>query len=368
MPGQINPSQPIRICFIAPKAYPLFNADAPGVIGGAELDLYYLATELAKDKNFAITFITADYGQQQFEAVENVKLIKSLNFRKNPLIGAVKLWRALSAADAKIYMIKTISAGTFLTALFCRLKIKIFLYRTAHTTHCDGTYLSRHPLKGRLYTWALKTAKIVFTQNQTDKDSLKRTTGTDSIVIPNGHQLTVPDESKRDTILWVGRSAGFKRPQLFIKLAETMKHENFTLICQQATGDSDYQSLISRAKQVKNLKFIERVPFHQIDKYFQSAKLLVNTSDAEGFPNTFIQACKAAVPILSFNVNPDGFLDQYSCGRCADDNWEKFIEHFNFLTHPQNNRLYGENAKNYAQKKHDIKKIADEYKKILTNL
>ena len=63
---------PIRVCFIAPKAYPLFNPAVKGVLGGAEVDLYFLATELAKDKNFVVTFITADYGQEETETIEGV--------------------------------------------------------------------------------------------------------------------------------------------------------------------------------------------------------------------------------------------------------------------------------------------------------
>ncbi len=53
---------PIRVCFISPKAYPLFNPNVEAVFGGAEVDLYYLATELAKDDSFTVSFITADYG------------------------------------------------------------------------------------------------------------------------------------------------------------------------------------------------------------------------------------------------------------------------------------------------------------------
>ena len=117
-----------RVCFIAPKAYPLFNPDIKEIFGGAEEDLYFLATELAKDKNFSVSFITADYGRQDVEIIENVRIIKSLDFKKNCLSGAIKVWRGLRKADAEMYMIKTISAGMFLVACFCWLKSRLFLY------------------------------------------------------------------------------------------------------------------------------------------------------------------------------------------------------------------------------------------------
>ena len=236
-------SHSTEICFIAPKAYPLFNPDVQEPFGGAELDLYFLATELAKDKDFAVSFITADYGQQYIEFIEGVAVIKSLNFKKNPLIGAVKVWRALRKADAAMYMIKTISAGMFLVALFCQLKRRIFLYRTSNTNSCDGTYLRQHPLSGRIYKWALRKAGHVFVQNKTDRENLLRTTGVSSTAISNGHRISELCQSQRDTILWIGRSVKIKRPMLFIELAEKIPKENFTMICSCATGDTKYDSL-----------------------------------------------------------------------------------------------------------------------------
>ena len=70
----------ISVCFVCPKAYPLFNEAVEGVFGGAEVDLYYLATELAKDEVFDVSFIVADYGQADVETIEGVKIIKSLDF------------------------------------------------------------------------------------------------------------------------------------------------------------------------------------------------------------------------------------------------------------------------------------------------
>ena len=361
-------TSPNRVCFIAPKAYPLFNPDVEAVFGGAEVDLYFLATELAKDKNFAVSFITADYGQQDMEIIEGVRVIKSLDFKKNSLIGAIRIWQALHRVDAQIYMIKTISPGMFLVAFFGWLKAKAFIYRTSNTNSCDGTYLKQHPISGRIYKWALRTAQQVFVQNKTDSENLQRTTKVTSVAIPNAHRLVELAEGQRDTILWIGRSAKIKRPTLFIDLAEKMPDENFTMICQRATGDKKYNKLVARAKQVKNLKFIERVGFDEIDNYYQRAKVFVNTSDAEGFPNTFIQACEFGTPILSFNVNPDGFLDNYNCGICCNGNSERLADSLRFMLAEDRYIEMGKKARKYVEQNHDIEKIVEEYKKIFRRI
>jgi len=361
-------TKPIKICFIAPKAYPLFNLDVKKVFGGAEVDLYFLATELAKDENFAVSFITADYGQEQTETIKNVKIIKSLSFKENPLSGAIKVWRAMRTADAQIYFQEAASWGTFLAAVFCKLHKRIFTYRTAHLRECDGTYLRGHYFTGRAFRWSLHSAAQVVVQNETDKEGLKQTMAVHSIVIPNAHHLPVLSESRKDTVLWVGRSIEFKRPELFIDLAEKMSDEHFTMICQRATGDEKYEELVGRAKQVKNLEFIERVGFDQVENYFQRAKVFVNTSESEGFPNTFIQACKCATPILSLNVNPDNFLNKYSCGLCCGGNLNELTDSLAFMLEESRYQQMGRNARTYVEKKHDITRIIEQYKKLFIQL
>ena len=140
------------------------------------------------------------------------------------------------------------------------------------------------------------------------------------------------------------------------------------MICQRATGDEKYEELLTRAGYVKNLQFIKHVPFREIDSYFQRAKVFVNTSESEGFPNTFIEACNYAVPILSLNVNPDGFLDKYNCGQSCDGQFQKLIDSLKFMLAENKFTELGKNARRYAEQNHDIRKIAEEYKKLFAGL
>ena len=95
----------IKVCFIVPRAYPLFNPDKGDYFGGAEFDLYCLATELARDSSFEVSFIVADYGQNDVETIEGVTILKSHDFNKNVFDGALQTWRAMKRADADIYFL-----------------------------------------------------------------------------------------------------------------------------------------------------------------------------------------------------------------------------------------------------------------------
>lgn len=360
--------EPIRICFVILNAYPLFNPEAKGVIGGAEVDSYYIASELAKDPNYRVSCIVADYGQEPIEVRESVTLIKALDFNTRRFAATLRLWKALRKADALIYIRKLSSAVTAEVALFCKCYGRRFVYRTASAVECDGTYIREHYLRGKGFLWSLRQADAVIAQNQTDADNLAKTAGVSAQVIKNPERLPPLDSKESRTILWVGRSADVKRPELFLELAKQMPEKHFTMICQRAIEDKQYDNFAAKAKQINNLEFIQRVPFHQIHEHFLQAKVFVNTSDYEGFPNTFIQACKCATPIVSLNVNPDGFLDEHKCGFCCNGDWEKFVDSVKDILEKEKYTELGKNARKYAEENHDITKIVEQYKSCLIQI
>lgn len=359
---------PISICFAAPKAYGLFDPSVQTNFGGAEVDLYMLGTELAKDPGFAVSFVTADYGQQPDQTREHVRLLKSLDFSSNPLSGAIRIWGALKKANAQFYLIKTASPGVPLVSCFCRFHRRRFLYRTAHRRECDGTYRKEHPILGRLFVRSLRRAACVFAQNQDDREALLKTAGIDSIVIANGHRIEPVSAVERTHILWVGRSAAFKHPERFLELAHRFPNERFVMICRPATGDTNYPQLAQQAAEIANLEFISDVSFFEMDRYFAAARVFVNTSDAEGFPNTFIQAARAAAPILTWQVNPDSFLTRYGCGRTCGGSMETLCRELTSLLESGRSLEIGQNGLAYCRRHHDISVLINRYKDILRRI
>ena len=105
-----------------------------------------------------------------------------------------------------------------------------------------------------------------------------------------------------------------------------------------------------------------------MDSFFERAKVFVNTSESEGFPNTFVQACKNATPILSLTVNPDDFINKHGCGLCSNGDWDIFVDMLQRLLDEETSRKYGRNGRRYAEENHDIRKISKKYEETFRQL
>ena len=102
---------------------------------------------------------------------------------------------------------------------------------------------------------------------------------------------------------------------------------------------------------------------NDVGRFFEEAKLFVNTSTYEGFPNTFVQAAMQAVPILSWSVDPDGVLARHGIGVCAGESFERLVAQAEQLCAEEPRRAdMGRRARDYAREYHDLHRSVGELK------
>jgi glycosyltransferase involved in cell wall biosynthesis len=74
-----------------------------------------------------------------------------------------------------------------------------------------------------------------------------------------------------------------------------------------------YRQISARAAHVGNLAFHGQLSYRATNCLFDRARVFVNTSEAEGFPNTFWQAWIRGVPVVSF-LDPDDVIRREGLG------------------------------------------------------
>jgi glycosyltransferase involved in cell wall biosynthesis len=357
-----------KICFISRQVYPLFNpnfTDKPWAsYGGVEVDIFILAKELAKDKRFSVSIITGDFGQGDVEEYNQVKIFKSYKYEESKIKHIIKLWKIMKKVDADIYFQEGAGMITGIISLFCKRYKKKFIYRTASSRDSNQSFIKENLIEGIFYNEGIKHANLIITQNEEDKKNLLKFHKIDAKVINNLTEINKKGKTKKKYILWVGRSDRIKQPEKFMELARSLPQEKFLMIC-PASNINAVKSIDNEAKKIKNLEFIGRVPLNKIQKYYKEAKLFINTSSSEGFPNAFVQAAKNSTPIISLNVNPDKFLNKFNCGFCANGNLEIMKnEIINTLYDKKKFIKMSNNSYNYALKHHELKKGIKKYKEI----
>jgi hypothetical protein len=71
-----------------------------------------------------------------------------------------------------------------------------------------------------------------------------------------------------------------------------------------------------------------------VNDFYERAKVFVNTSDSEGFPNSYLQAWRRGTPTVAF-FDPDSVISRRRLGKAAASMDEMASEVNRFATQPQ---------------------------------
>lgn len=364
-----------KICFVSLNSYGILTGKNVGYVGGAEVDQVLLAKELAKH-SFNISFITFSEGrwdQSGREDVDGIRLMKVYckddASRLSLLTKSWFMWRAMQKAGADIYFEEGASG---IVAFFCYLKRREFIYCIA-----SDRDVIKQSLIGKRFITEIgirlnsRLATAVVAQNDFQAKTFKQNFAKSCFTIPPAYLPTVQvhKKSQPPVVLWVANIKSLKRPEVFLKLAESIPEARFQMIGGKGSGEPEfYDETKESAAKISNLEFLGFIPFQEISPYFEQASIFVNTSTFEGFPTTFVQAWAASLPIVSLNVDPDGIIHRDKLGFQSKTLEQMTCDVKLLLEDKKLRREMGHNARRYAESEHDIKIVAAKYVKVLEKI
>ena len=300
-----------RICFVAPTTWPvLAGSKSIPVIGGAELQQSLVARALAA-RGYEVTMISHDYGQAEGTVVDGIRMhnmhapdagMRVVRFVHPRL---TSLWQAMKRADADIYYQRTSAVHTGYVAAFCRMNWRHSIHAAASDVDfIKGRQDIRFARDRWIYEYGIRNVNTLFAQNPNQQDYVKQHYGREATLVPNC--FMAPEGAKGDPkgyVLWVATLRASKRPEILIELARRMPQHTFVMVGGQDGGPKglEYaQGVRAAAASLPNVQVRGFVPFAEADRLFDGARLVVNTSEYEGFPNTFLQAWSRGVPTVAF--------------------------------------------------------------------
>jgi glycosyltransferase involved in cell wall biosynthesis len=357
-----------------------------------------LGTGLARNPQYEIIFIVFDHGQTPIEVRDQVKVYRATSFLKTYPAPPQNLWPQekkagqlmingyevneeklsfMSYVDADVYCVWGVHNLAAEVAAICQRDAKRlilfagsdsdFSYRYSVDSQESDSY-------GRieqLCYYAIMNSNLIITQTDSQAELLRKRFGRSSITLYNPVDLsdvvlpTNKDGSNR-ICLWIGKSDQTKQPDILLLLASRFPNCKFVMVMNRS-DPVIHEQIVETAP--PNVQIIESVSYREAENLFKEAFVVVNTSRFEGFPNTFLQAGKYGVPVLSLQVNPDSFIDKFSCGIDAHGKLEELDKGLRRLL--EDRMFYNtcaDNIYSYVRSYHNLNDKVNELSQIIKEM
>jgi glycosyltransferase involved in cell wall biosynthesis len=323
---------PMRVCLVNLGAYAALVPSVNATIGGEEVQHATLARMLARRDDVSIRMVTCDFGQGRSVWVDGIAVhacyapkagIPGVRFLTPRWSG---LHAALKRANADLYYVSCAGALLGQVALFTTFHRRKLVFRVASDGDCDPARMLVGSGKERvLYQLGLRRVDAIAAQTDAQRSMLLRNFAREAHCVPmvfDRPEVAAPSGARDIDVLWVANLRALKRPEKLLWLARQLPDRRIHLVGGEVEGESQaVRTVALHAASLRNLEWHGRLGYLETLRLFDRARVFVNTSRIEGFPNTFLQAWSRGVPTVSF-VDPDELITREGLGRAVNDDTE----------------------------------------------
>jgi glycosyltransferase involved in cell wall biosynthesis len=277
------------------------------------------------------------------------------------------LYRTLRSIAPDVIYQRALKAHTGVCAHYCkRHGAKLIFHAAAEQDVRRQSYASWRPsvivsrIERRIAEYGLRRADAIVVQTDDQAHLLREHYDRSaSCVVRNFHPTPERPLVNRSgamlrRIVWVANFKPVKNPEAFVDLAEAfVDRPDVEFVMVGRSGDpARYQRLHERMRELPNLRYLGELPVDRVDELLEESDICVNTSKAEGFPNTFIQAWLRGVPVVSCFVDPDRCLSEGGGGVVTHGVAGLKLAVSQLLDDPERLHMLRESARNYALTNH----------------
>lgn len=180
--------------------------------------------------------------------------------------------------------------------------------------------LSRRRRWWPLYAWGLSHTDRIFVQHGGQLTALTAQRRAKAYLVPSiasGVVDVKPHAERTKYVAWVGMLRQPKRPDLLLEIARQAPAIDF-IVCGAPSAHRSPpgygERIVAALQTLPNVKYLGQIEPERAQQVIADAALLLSTSDAEGFPNTFLQAWSSGTPVVSLKIDPDRVIEQAGLG------------------------------------------------------
>lgn len=338
-------------------------------IGGAQYQAKCIINELVKTGAYEMYYITRQVDPNyRTTGYSIVKLPQAKRgYRYSYLFDMRRIITVLRELQPEVIYQRGLKADTAAAAWYAHNAGCNMIFHVAHDDDvrpfARGNKLSDVPnfLDKKVSEFGLRRARRIVAQTQRQADMLwsnYRLRATDIIgnFGPDVREAVVKSDPAK--VVWIANFKASKRPECFVDLVESLQDRHdieFHMIGRQ--GDPRSYAQLHRRISELPINYHGEQPIDKVNEILASAHVFVNTSLAEGFPNTFIQAWMREVPVVSLTVDPDNVLATQGLGFCSGKPMCLKRDVLALVDQSQLRSEMGQRARAYALEHHSVRNV-----------
>ncbi len=347
-----------KLCILVPAHW-------EAVMGGSQYQAKVLVDYLLAHYDVDIAYLTTQ-ADPSFKP-EGYRIVPFSDRRGLRRYGSffdvVRLYRALARERPDIILQFVGSAHTGIAALYARQHGCKMIWRVTSDRSVEpetAPWLRPHMHLERLFLdFGIRNASLILAQTEYQRAAIAAKYPNAPVqVLPNFHP-SAPDCGRTGAVMkqvaWIANLKALKNPSAFVRLARRFSSRQdvrFVMVGDTLDDSPWTKDQLAEIAATPNLEYRGALSQTEVNTLLEHTDLLVNTSDYEGFSNTFIQAWMRRVPVVSLRVDPDRLLSRGGLGAVTGTEESLFGCVAVLLDDPEKCAAIGARARRYALEHH----------------
>jgi glycosyltransferase involved in cell wall biosynthesis len=239
------------------------------------------------------------------------------------------------------------------------------------TLNLDGFFFFDSPLErnrftGHMYRYGVSHSRVIVAETEQIAALFrKRLPKSDVRHIPDPVLGSPPQErrNREPYAVSISRLIWYKRPRAFLQIARMLPDVKFMM-----AGFGPMEAEIrEESARIPNLSFVGRQSPENALSLIRQARVFVNTSAVEGFPNTLSESLICETPYVSF-YDPDEIICRYGLGAHVRSLGEAASAVRRYTSDEEEFKRVGARGREYLKRFHDTDSITRQYENLFADL